>query len=32
LVAPLFIHLLKQIWDCAKQYSREHLNWRQWRF
>ena len=32
MVAPLFIHLLKQIWDCAKQYSSEHLNWRQWRF
>jgi hypothetical protein len=31
MVTPLFIHLLKQIWDYAEQYCREHLNWRQWR-
>jgi hypothetical protein len=32
MVAPLFIHLLKQIWGCAEQYCSEHLHWRQWRF
>lgn len=30
MIAPLFIHLLKQIWDCAKRYSR-HLNLSLWR-
>jgi len=32
IVTPLFIHLLKQVWDFAKQYSSEHLNLRQWSF
>jgi hypothetical protein len=30
MVTPLFIHLLKQIWDLAKKYSRVSLNLRQW--
>ena len=30
MVAPLFIHLLKQIWDFAKQHSRKYLNVRLW--
>ncbi len=32
LAAPLFIHLLKQVWDLVKQYSSSHLNLRQWSF
>jgi len=30
LVTPLFIHLLKQIGDFAKKYSREYMNVKLW--
>ena len=30
MVAPLFIYMLKQIWDFAKQYSRKYMNLRLW--
>jgi hypothetical protein len=31
LAAPLFIHLLKQIWDVAKQDSSKYVNVKLWR-
>jgi len=31
MVTPLFIHLLKQVWDLAKQYSRKYLHVELWR-
>ena len=31
MVTPLLIHLLKQVWDLAKEYSRNHMNLRLWR-
>jgi hypothetical protein len=31
LVAPLFIHLLKQIWDLAKAYGRSYMKLSLWR-
>ncbi len=31
IAVPLFIHLLKQIWDFAKQFCSKHMNLRLWR-
>jgi hypothetical protein len=31
IVAPLFIHLLKQIWGLAKAYSRDYMKVSLWR-
>ena len=30
LAAPLFIHLLKQIWNVAKQYGSNYTNLKLW--